>query len=249
MGRSKRKNGCASGALIVLLIALIAIFVILAKNSFMGNEQSEPPLDTSISSPVLTQSPAQTDKPNNSAETENVLILVNKDNELPDDYSPDLAVIESVKVAKILLDNLNEMRSAAEKENFHIYIRDGYRTRDEQEKTFNDAVAGYVNQGNSQNVAVERAEQVAARPGHSEHQTGLAIDFSYSANADKQAEMWDWLSKNAYKYGFILRYPEGKEHITGYNYEPWHYRYVGKEHAKAIYEQGVVFEEYLNTLR
>jgi D-alanyl-D-alanine carboxypeptidase len=247
MRRSKRKNGCASVVLIIFLIALVAIVFVLVKSTFTGNEQNKPPLNTSISSPTLTPNPSQTET-SNTANTENVLVLVNKDNKLPDDYEVTLTTIESEKVASILKDDLNEMRKAAEKENIYLYIRSAYRTHEEQEKTFNNAVSGYVNQGNSQSVAVERAEQVAARPGYSEHQTGLAVDFSYGAYAERQAVMWDWLSKNAYKYGFILRYPENKEHITGYTFEPWHYRYVGKEHAKVIYDNGFLFEEYLYSL-
>ena len=98
---------------------------------------------------------------------------------------------------------------------------------------------------NSYKLFNEMGERLAAPSGHSEHQTGLAIDFSLADNAEKTTKNWEWLANNAYKYGFILRYPEGKEDITGYDYEPWHYRYVGKGHAKAIYEQGLVLEEYL----
>ena len=221
MRKSRRKNGCASVVLIVVLIVVIATIFILAKDSFAGNEQNKPP------------------------ETTNILILVNKDNKLPDDYKVGLTTIESLQVAKVLLDDLNEMRKAAEKENIFLYIRSAYRTPEEQEKVFSNTFSGYVNQGNSKSVAMERAEQVAARPGYSEHQTGLAIDFSLGTNAEKQVEMWEWLSKNSYKYGFILRYPEGKEHITGYAFEPWHYRYVGREHAQSIYDKGLLFEEYI----
>ena len=229
MRRSKRKNGRAGGVLIVLLIAIVAIDFVLAKN---------------LAIPTLAPTPTQVET-SNTAETDNILILVNKDNQLPDDYKVNLTTIESEKVASISIDDLKEMRNAAENENYNILINTGYRTIAEQERIFNDTVSDYMNQGNSQSVAFERARQVAALPGYSEHHTGLAIDFTMNGTYDERLEMWDWLSKNAYKYGFILRYPKNKEHITGYTFEPWHYRYVGKEHAKAIYDNGLLLEEYL----
>ena len=90
-----------------------------------------------------------------------------------------------------------------------------------------------------------------AVPGTSEHQTGLAVDIvdmNYQLLDEKQEDtaVQKWLIKNSYKYGFILRYPSDKSEITGINYEPWHYRYVGKDVAKEVYEQGVCFEEYLS---
>jgi D-alanyl-D-alanine carboxypeptidase len=174
-----------------------------------------------------------------------ILILLNKDNKLPADFKADLTKYENIKVAIVLVDDLQEMRKAAEKENIYLYINTAYRTKAEQEQIFNKVVSNYVEQGNSRSVAWERANKVAALPGYSEHETGLALDFSLSGNGEKQAEMWRWLGNNAYKYGFILRYPENKEHITGYIYEPWHYRSVGKDHARAINELGYVLEEYL----
>jgi len=216
----------------------------------MGNEPSITALELQTSSPSSdlspTSRPAQIEKTKGPAKTEDVLILVNKAHKLPDDYTIDLATIESVKVDKVLIDDLKAMRKAAQKENISIRMESAYRTKAEQEKTFNNAVSEYVKQGLLRNTAVERAKQVAALPGYSEHETGLAIDFSFEGHAEKQAKMWNWLRENAYKYGFILRYPEGAKHITGYTYEPWHYRYVGKQHAKAIYNQGLVLEEYLS---
>jgi len=156
------------------------------------------------------------------------LILVNKNHKLPDDYKPDLTT-EGAKYDKVLSDGLSEMRAAAKKENIYLMIGSAYRTAAEQEQLFN-----------------ELGSSVAAQPGYSEHQTGLAIDFSYSGLSDEETNrMWNWLADNAYKYGFILRYPKDKENITGFPYEPWHFRYVGKQAAKAIYGKGLVLEEYL----
>jgi len=177
-----------------------------------------------------------------------LLIHVNKSNKLPDGYAPDLVAVDNVLVSAALTADFDAMRKAAEADGTRIRIRDGYRSYDEQEQVYDSITTGYVEQGNTRAVAVERAGMVVALPGYSEHHTGLAIDFSYGADADAQAVMWEWLGVHAHEYGFILRYPESREDITGYSYEPWHYRYVGIEHARAIYEQGLTLEEYLEAL-
>ena len=91
------------------------------------------------------------------------------------------------------------------------------------------------------------ADTYSARPGYSEHQTGLAVDINTASSSAhfENTPQYQWLSENSWKYGFILRYPEGKQHITGFIFEPWHYRYVGLETAKAIHESGLTYEEYL----
>jgi D-alanyl-D-alanine carboxypeptidase len=175
----------------------------------------------------------------------NLLVLVNKDNKLPDDYKVNLTTIGDVKVASVLVEDLKDMRDAAEEDNVQLSIASAYRSTAEQEQILNDTISDYVKQGNPQHIAEVKAKNTAALPGYSEHETGLAIDFSFDGNAEKQAEMWDWLSKNSYKYGFILRYPDGERNITGYKNEQWHYRYVGREHARAIFERGIALEEYL----
>ena len=89
------------------------------------------------------------------------------------------------------------------------------------------------------------AKEWAAVPGTSEHQLGIAVDINADKTQSTNDEVYVWLAENAYRYGFILRYPQGKEQITGTNYEPWHYRYVGVENAKIIYEQQICLEEYI----
>jgi D-alanyl-D-alanine carboxypeptidase len=87
-------------------------------------------------------------------------------------------------------------------------------------------------------------DKVSARPGHSEHQTGLAVDINDLEESFEQTPEGKWLAANSFQYGYILRYPKGKEQITGYNYEPWHFRYVGLELARAIYSSGLTYDEY-----
>lgn len=173
-----------------------------------------------------------------------LLVLVNKDNTLSDAYQVTLTEFEHVKLACVLVDDLEDMQNAAVKDNINLHIDNAYRTAEEQGHMFNNIIHDYIKQGVPQDVAAEKANDMAALPGYSEHETGLALDFSFDGNDRKKLDMWDWLSEHAYKYGFILRYPEGKMRITGYRGEPWHYRYVGREHARAIFEQGLTLEEY-----
>jgi len=174
------------------------------------------------------------------------LILVNKENKLPDDYDPELIKFENFKIAAVLEEDLKELEKAAKDENIYMYINCAYRTDTEQKKIFDNMVANFISNGNSYEIALESTKQIAALPGYSEHQTGLAIDFTNDGTYEEKEELWNWLSLNAYKYGFILRYPQGKEDITGYDYEAWHYRYVGEKDAKKIYDNNLCLEEYLN---
>ena len=89
-----------------------------------------------------------------------------------------------------------------------------------------------------------RRDRVSARPGHSEHQTGLAVDINELEQTFETTRAGTWLAFNSYQYGFILRYPKGKEYITGYDYEPWHYRYIGRALARKVYTSGLTYDEY-----
>ena len=131
-----------------------------------------------------------------------------------------------------------EMFNAAKSEDLTLIINSSYRSYEDQEQIYNELKSS---------KGEESANKIAAKPGHSEHQTGMAIDiqtYGSTANTFEEFEEFNWLKENAYKYGFILRYPKGKEYITGYEYESWHYRYVGTEVATYIYENNITFDEY-----
>ena len=136
---------------------------------------------------------------------------------------------------KVAADSFKKMSDAAKKEGLKIYNVSGYRSYDTQEYLYNN----YVSRDGK-----EKADTYSARAGTSEHQTGLATDINSVSSKFENTKEFKWLKDNAHKYGFILRYPKGKEHITGYMYEPWHYRYVGKDVAKIIYENDFTYEEY-----
>lgn len=139
--------------------------------------------------------------------------------------------------------DLQEMFDDMYAAGYSPYVREGYRTYQDQQAIMDERIQRHLAEGYSYEGAVEMAERYVAVPGTSEHQLGLAVDIN-AADGNEYGVYW-WLSAYAYQYGFILRYPEGSEYITGYDYEPWHYRYVGKEAASYIYQNGLTLEEYL----
>ena len=177
--------------------------------------------------------------------SKNNLMLVNKFHNLAKDYSPkDLVDVPNTygygtnQIKKEVYENFLNMWNDAKKEKLSLIITSAYRDYKYQDQLWTSYSASKGDKW---------ADSVAARAGYSEHQTGLAIDVvTYGSTMDsfEKTDEFKWLNKNAYKYGFILRYPKGKEKITGYSYESWHYRYVGKEIAKKIHKEKITFDEY-----
>ena len=172
------------------------------------------------------------------------LILVNKYYYLASDYVPDDMVTISPQygvqqyLKKEVYDAYIDMWNDAKKEGLNLYINSPYRSYNTQSGLYNNYVA---------RDGKALADTYSARPGYSEHQTGLAFDVtSLTTNFDTFAysNEYAWLQDNAYKYGFFLRYPKGKEYITGYQYESWHYRYVGTDIATYIHDNDITYEEY-----
>lgn len=169
------------------------------------------------------------------------LIICNKYHTLKSNYVPNLVSLDGYGggyLEKEAAKHFKEMADAAKREGIKVYNISGYRSYNTQKNLYNSYVS---RDGKS------KADTYSARAGTSEHQTGLATDINSISTSFETTQTYQWLSKNAYKYGFILRYPKGKEHITGYMYEPWHYRYVGSSVAKIIYEKNITYEEYYAT--
>ena len=182
------------------------------------------------------------------------LLLVNPWNELPEGFSVELRELgDGEAVDERAYPDLQAMLDDARAEGLSPIVCSSYRTREKQQELFVRRVGRLTAAGYSEQEAVTEAGKWVAVPGTSEHQTGLALDIISSSyqvldrDQENTAEQ-RWLMENSYKYGFILRYPSDKSEITGINYEPWHYRYVGKEAAKEIYEKGLCLEEYLEYL-
>ena len=175
------------------------------------------------------------------------LVVVNQWNELPEDYSVELTELSNgQKVDSRIYPYLQEMFDAAREEGVYPVVREGYRTAEEQQEILEDRIQTYINQGYSRSRAERTAKEWVALPGTSEHQLGIAVDVNADKTKCSNDEVYTWLAENAYMYGFILRYPMGKQEITGTSYEPWHYRYVGESIAREIYERGICLEEYFD---
>lgn len=178
------------------------------------------------------------------------LILVNKWNPIPAKYEVQLTALsngESVD-ARIYPD-LQRMFDDARAEGIQPIVAAGYRTQAKQESLMDEKIAALKAEGLSQSDATREAETWVAPPGTSEHQLGIAVDINADANQSSGNDVYVWLSQNAWKYGFILRYPAGKLEVTGCNHEPWHYRYIGGEAAEKMYREGICLEEYLNGMK
>ena len=177
------------------------------------------------------------------------LIVVNRWNAIPDDYSVTLTELSNgLKVDSRIYPYLQEMLSAAKDDGIYAVVGEAYRTSEEQKALFDDKILAFMIEGFPRKKAEEMAKEWVAVPGYSEHQLGIAVDINADKDFSTNEDVYQWLADNAYKYGFILRYPQWKVAVTGGGYEPWHYRYVGKEAAREIFEQDICLEEYLKKL-
>ena len=182
------------------------------------------------------------------------LILVNRANLLPEDFQVDLTMIPYVGDPETVFDSravdeLNQMLMDCAAQGYYPIVRAAYRSQATQAYLYENKIQQWQADGYSREEAESYASTIVAIPGSSEHQLGLACDIAdtYGTLNSSQADspMQQWLMSHCTDYGFILRFPDGKSDITGIIYEPWHYRYVGKELAKKITDSGLCLEEYL----
>ncbi|MBR3283397.1 MAG: D-alanyl-D-alanine carboxypeptidase family protein [Ruminococcus sp.] len=159
----------------------------------------------------------------------NGILIANKTYGLPSTYNPG-AITSDAQAA------FNKMKADAAKAGYSLFICSGFRSYSYQSQLYNS----YVNRDGK-----AKADTYSARPGHSEHQTGLAMDINNASDAFNNTPEAKWIAANCWKYGFILRYPQGKQNITGYKYESWHVRYLGNDLAKEVYNSGLTLEEFL----
>ena len=189
-------------------------------------------------------------------ENKELLILVNKEHALEDaSYENALRNICNgrLQASKALYSDLVDLMAAAGEEGYQYWIASAYRSRERQQELVDEDVARYMAQGMSPQKALEKTYEQTMPAGCSEHETGLALDILCSENLNMDITQAEepgnrWLAEHAYEYGFILRYPKDKEEITGIFYEPWHFRYVGKEAATFLRENELTLEEFWEIL-
>jgi D-alanyl-D-alanine carboxypeptidase len=225
-----------------LLAGILAVSMLLPSSAMAAETPSSSSAQTAA---VQTQA----------AENDWRLILVNPWNTIPDGYTVKLKKLANgMQVDERIYDDLNAMLIACWNAGLKPYVCSAYRTTSTQQRLYNNKVSRLRKAGYSLSAAKTEAARWVAKPGTSEHQLGLALDIISSdyrllnKNQENTAEQ-KWLMEHCWEYGFILRYPTDKSDITGIGYEPWHYRYVGRETALAIRDSGLCLEEYLEMLQ
>lgn len=182
------------------------------------------------------------------------LLLINKQHPIPEDYTFQLGTIKgSMKCDERIIDDLLSMLQGAKNDGINLVICSPYRDLNRQEVLFNRKIKAYMGKGMTYIEAYKISSQAVTVPGASEHQIGLALDIvcdTYSSLNEGFADTGagQWLQEHSHEYGFTLRYPKGKEYITSIEYEPWHFRYVGKEAATVMKEKGLCLEEFVGSL-
>lgn len=179
-------------------------------------------------------------------------VLVNKEHPLNAEYQVNLKKLDNVnvQVAAVIYEDLQQMLSDGSQGGLQFCVASGYRSSERQQEILDADINKLMQKGFSYDDAYKEVTKTVMPAGYSEHETGLALDIVAVSNQrldDSQSSTLEnqWLRENCYRYGFILRYPEGKEDITKIDYESWHFRYVGKEIAKYIMDNGLTLEEYL----
>ena len=225
---------------VFIILLAIAVLIVILWDNFCKNVDNLSHNSSNYSSTNNTL--------NTSNEIENWnLILVNKWNKIPDNHSVELVEVPGgEKVDKRIYDPLMQMLNDAKESNWdkEPIVVSGYRTNEKQTELYEERIEEYKKHGYSEKEAIIEAEKWVSVPGYSEHQIGLAVDINGATY-----DLYFWLQENSYKYGFIFRYPGNKTDITGISEEVWHYRYVGKEVAKEIYDKGICLEEYLESIK
>lgn len=232
----------------------------LKKNGITGGNESDEPDDEEVytdEAPIETEEEKPTAASKEKSDELKIdpddwrLILVNKQNPVPDGFTVKLSGIsDSMQVDERIIADVYKMMDAASDDGINLMICSAYRSYDRQKTLFNNKINKLMSEGMTYLEAYKVGSMNVTVPGTSEHHLGLALDIltgSYTKMDDGfgDTEAGKWLAENASDYGFILRYPKGKEDITGIVYEPWHFRYVGRDYAKDIEKRGVCLEEYL----
>lgn len=247
----------------VILVLLIILLLILVKRVIFRKIENESKLTSSSQINILGQNENANKNEldnktidkitvimKNEVELDWNLLLVNTNNKMPDNYDIPLENIDQHRsFDKRAVQHLTQMISAIRNAGIsNIWIQSAYRTPEAQQELFEEQVQAYIYQGYNEKTARELTEKIINKPWHSEHNLGLAVDFNYVNREFENTAAFQWLQENAQDYGFILRYTEEKENITKVSYEPWHWRYVGEEHAKKMKSQNLCLEEYIEQI-
>ncbi len=253
---------CVAAAVFVLLIAVLMIAMgghnsRLKKAAEESVKASEQAVTTTVPvtvnlSPTASYAQLKSATKITVSETDWELTLVNTFYRVDASYTPDLAYVledSEEQMDSRVAPHYTEMFNAAAQEGLYLSPCSGYRSYERQKENFDEAKAAYIAEGMSEEEAAVKTATEIMPAGSSEHNLGLCMDLVWVNEQFEESEEFAWLQKHAAEYGFILRYPKGKEMYTKVTYEPWHWRYVGVENAKKITESGKTLEEYLGKVQ
>ena len=251
----KRKLNKKRVALVAIIFVLIIMGIVKllkkeeqietsSNEDIVQVERVEKPIEQPIENPVQEQPKVK----NEIADWR--LTLANYENILPDDFQVEVEEIADDRLFDArAIDDLKKMINAMGRDGIaNIWVQSAYRSVERQKELYDNSVQKYLKQGKTQEEAERLTDEYINKPGASDHNLGLAVDFNNVDNKFEDLDGFKWLQKNAENYGFILRYPKDKEEITKISYESWHWRYVGEEHAKKMNELNMCLEEYIEYL-
>ena len=243
---------------LLLLIIMCTILIFSKLNSLLNTESTlsikGQTIDLRNDNQSNIQSQSTDTIPQRTSDLPWYLTLINSENPIDDNNQITLTRLRNKQaIDSRCYPELQAMMDDCRAAGLSPIICSSYRTYDKQEELFEQQVQEFINQGYGKLDAQKKAAGAVARPGTSEHEIGLAIDIVDESNQrlnqyQENTAVQRWLMQNSWRYGFILRYPSDKTDITGIQYEPWHYRFVGKEAARIIYENNWTLEEYLNQM-
>lgn len=244
-----KKNNMRLSRLVIIL-ALLSISLMGLLGIIMS---ISPKSDKTKEEDKTSELAAVADIPDITKENEWQIILVNRDNAVPTDFTVDLAAFGYTMVDYRIADKLADMISSASKDGVLLTVCSGYRSVSQQRELYDNKMQCYLNLGYSEEASKINTDQYIQYPGTSEHHTGLAVDFLTEGEVElnegfADTPAYQWLNEHAKEYGFVERYPKGKSEITGIFWEPWHYRYVGIDNAEAINTMGICLEEYFELI-
>lgn len=243
---------------LVLLILITAFLFVYITQHNDGNGLTVPSgqsSGTDLPAESSQAAPGGSAGPSGSASSKPVqlsdwrLVLVNYDHKVPDDYQMNIVSAFGVDMDERIVEIYEKMYADAQKDNISLWISSAYRSQDKQAELFQREIRQNLDKGLNSSQAEATAANAVNRPGYSEHNIGLALDFNGVTSDFQNDDAYFWLLEHAGEYGFILRYPKEKEDVTKIMFEPWHFRYVGPEHAKKMNELGMCLEEYVEYLK
>lgn len=246
-----KKKVALVGIVFLLLIILIVKGIKRDKAVETSSNENTTQVNTTTNENAENQVPEEPEVKPNKEITDWRLMLANYENILPEDFEIELANIDDTKQFDArAIEYLNKMMNDMRKSGIaNVWVQSAYRSVERQKQLYDNSIQKYLKQGKTQEEAEKMTDEYIAKPGRSDHNLGLAVDFNNVDNNFEDLKAFKWLQENAENYGFILRFPKGKEDITKIAYESWHWRFVGEEHAKKMNDLNMCLEEYVEYLQ